>query len=281
MIKTNILDRSQIDDISELFNECREYDGLSASITLPSPDEKSEDELFILYYEKKKLISFLSLFSADECFVEIYGLTSPSHRKKGLFSNMVYTAMNETSFLRGRDVLYLSDGKSRDCLLAYNHLGFSQSYSEYIMTAQAPFSTNDAAGDKKITLMPSDNKEKIAKLYHLIFEDSGITAESVLNNIDNNTDSFIFKIDNTDIGIMFLTKQNAGKAYLWNFGLLPEYRGRKLSHQMISDLFEYAEGKFNSISLQVSSGNTAAFRLYRKSGFKITSQVSYFSGSVI
>ncbi len=281
MIKTNILDRSQIDDISELFNECREYDGLSASITLPSPDEKSEDELFILYYEKKKLISFLSLFSADECFVEIYGLTSPSHRKKGLFSNMVYTAMNETSFLRGRDVLYLSDGKSRDCLLAYNHLGFSQSYSEYIMTAQAPFSTNDAAGDKKITLMPSDNKEKIAKLYHLIFEDSGITAESVLNNIDNNTDSFIFKIDNTDIGIMFLTKQNAGKAYLWNFGLLPEYRGRKLSHQMISALFEYAEGKFNSISLQVSSGNTAAFRLYRKSGFKITSQVSYFSGSVI
>lgn len=281
MIKTNILDRSQIDDISELFNECREYDGLSASITLPSPDEKSEDELFILYYEKKKLISFLSLFSADECFVEIYGLTSPSHRKKGLFSNMVYTAMNETSFLRGRDVLYLSDGKSRDCLLAYNHLGFSQSYSEYIMTAQAPFSTNDAAGDKKITLVPSDNNEKIAKLYHLIFEDSGITAESVLNNIDNNTDSFIFKIDNTDIGIMFLTKQNAGKAYLWNFGLLPEYRGRKLSHQMISALFEYAEGKFNSISLQVSSGNTAAFRLYRKSGFKITSQVSYFSGSVI
>lgn len=276
MIKTNKLSLDQINDITGLFNECKDYEKLTASLVLPSPDEISEDELFLLCYENDKLISFLSVFSADESFVEIYGLTSPAHRKKGLFTKLLYALKADDDFIEGRDILYLYDGKSTDCQLAYNRLGFTLSYSEYIMTAKAPFTSPEA---NSVKIEQTDDYELTKKLYCKIFDIAEDFADELLCDVQNNTEtnSYLFKKDDEVIGMMLLTARSDNSVYLWNFGLLPEYRGNKLSPAMVAALFSFAKDKFSSISLQVSSGNLPAFRLYKKNGFEIASQVSYFT----
>lgn len=276
MIKTNKLSSDEINDITILYNECKDYDKLTASLVLPSPDEVSDDELFLLCYDNNKLISFLSVFSADESFVEIYGLTTPIHRKKGLFTKLLYALKADDDFIAGRDILYLYDGKSTDCQLAYNRLGFNLSYSEYIMTVKAPFTTSEV---NSVKIEQTNDYNLIKKLYCNIFDIAEEFADELLSDVQNNceTNCYMFKKDDEIIGMMLLTARNDNSVYLWNFGLLPEYRGNKLSHYMITALFSFAKDKFDSISLQVSSGNLPAFRLYKKNGFEITSQVSYFT----
>ncbi len=276
MIKTNKLSSEQINDITGLFNECKIYDKLTASLVLPSPEETSDDELFLMCYDNNKLVSFLSAFSADESFVEIYGLTSPDHRKKGLFTKLLYALKADDDFIGDRDILYLYDGKSSDCQLAYNHLGFTLSYSEYIMTAKATFASLEA---NSVKIEQTKDYELTNKLYCTIFDINEDFADELLGDIQSNSDtnSYLFKKDDEIIGMMLLTTRNDNSVYLWNFGLLPEYRGNKLSHEMVAALFALSKGKFDSISLQVSSGNLPAFRLYKKNGFEITSQVSYFT----
>ncbi len=276
MIKTNTLNSKQINDITTLFSECKAYDNLTASLVLPQPEEVSEDELFLLCYDNNKLVSFLSVFSADESFVEIYGLTSPAYRKKGLFTKLLYALKADDDFILGRDILYLYDGKSSDCQLAYNRLGFTLSYSEYIMTANAPFATTE---NSLVKATQTNDYKLIKSLYCNIFDIDRDFADELLNDLEssNETSAYIFEKDNKIIGMMLITSRKDNSAYLWNFGLLPEYRGYKLSYAMINSLFSLAQNKFNSINIQVSSGNLPAFRLYKKAGFKITSQISYFT----
>lgn len=278
IIKTSTLSSEQINDINNLFNECRDYDRLTSSLTLPDENSVCEDELFFLYYEDCRLLSFLSMFAADESFVEVYALTRPANRKNGLFTSLLYRAYTETDFIKDRDFLYLSDQKSSDCQTAYNKLGFNLSYSEYIMTKHAPFDLNHNGA---LSIKETADYISIKQLYDKIFDTADEYTDLYISQAQNDsqTKTYIFHINETVIGMMHLTDRGNGNIYLWSFGLLPEYRGRKLGHAMLSELFSYISGIYNTISLQVSSANLPAFRLYRKNGFEITSQVSYYTGN--
>lgn len=274
IIRTDSLTHKQAEDINELYNKCREYEQLSFTITLP--DGVSKDELFFLCYENQSLTGFLSMFSADESFIELYGLTRPDKRRKGLFTNLLYRAYSETDFINGRGFLYLSDGKSPDCQAAYNRLGFTLSYSEYIMTKKAPFAHGC---DNRISITETDDFSLVRQLYNKIFDSSDEYTDIYISQAqnDSSTKTFLYSMEGKVIGMMQLTDSSAGNKYLWSFGLLPEHRGKKLGHAMLLALFSYADGCCDTISLQVSSGNLPAFRLYHKNGFEITSQVSYYT----
>lgn len=276
MIKTDILSSDQLNDITRLYNECKDYDRLTTSLILPLPNKASDDELFLLCYDNNKLVSFLSVFSADKSFVEVYGLTSPAYRKKGLFTKLLYSLRTDDAFIAGRDILYLSDGKSTDCQSAYNCLGFNLAYSEYFMSVKAPFPISK---NTSVKIEQTGNYKLISQLYCSIFDIEELFADELLSDARCSTDttSYLFKKADKTIGMMLLTTRNDNSVYLWNFGLLPEYRSNKLSHEMLAALFNFARDKFPLINLQVSSSNLPAFRLYKKSGFEITSQISYYT----
>ena len=281
MIKTNKLSQDQINDITGLFNECKEYESLTASLTLPEPDKASEDEMFLLCYENNRLISFLSAFLADDSFVEIYGLTKPEYRKKGLFTKLLYGITDEKDVIGGRDMLYLYDGKSNDCQLAYNHLGFNLSYSEYMMSAKSSF---DERPQDTVVFEETTDYELLKRLYIEIFDGTTEYADMLINEAASDVDTtfFIFKMENEIIGMVFLSKFSDNSMYLWNFGLIPKLRGNRISHAMLSEVFKYArECGVDVINLQVSSANLPAFRLYKKRDFEIKSMISYFTNPYI
>ncbi|MBQ9887448.1 MAG: GNAT family N-acetyltransferase [Lachnospiraceae bacterium] len=281
MIKTNKLSAGQINDITKLFNECKAYESLNATLTLPEEDYESDDELFLLCYENDTLISFLSAFVADDSFVEVYGLTKPEYRKKGLFTKLLYGIADEKDFIGGRDMLYLYDGKSNDCQLAYNHLGFNLSYSEYMMSAKSSF---DERPQDSVIFEETEDYELLKKLYVDIFDGTKEYADMLIDEAASDVDTtfFIFKRDDEIIGMVFLSKFSDNSMYLWNFGLIPKLRGKRISHAMLSEVFKYAkECGVEVINLQVSSANLPAFRLYKKRDFEIKSMISYFTNPYI
>ncbi|NLA25423.1 MAG: GNAT family N-acetyltransferase [Bacteroidales bacterium] len=68
------------------------------------------------------------------------------------------------------------------------------------------------------------------------------------------------------IGTLWLTNDGR-RLYIHHCGLLPEYRGKGLSHKLLAPALKFAKEKNIQIKLEVHLDNTPARKLYAKYGF--------------
>ncbi|MCI8466077.1 MAG: GNAT family N-acetyltransferase [Lachnospiraceae bacterium] len=308
------LSKTISEQIEALYASCVETASGPAllGLALPEADLLEEDTFYALYYIEDTLVSFLSCFCPDGKTAEISGFTAPRFRNQGFFSCLLKEAQKEARNLFGpvsfRFQCLLSDPDTTSFCKARN-LAFA--YSECMMARQQKetdlnrvlSSPNALSADLPVVRLLSTTKRKtLERLHEKAFFCSPEFSSLYINTVltEENTVSYVIKkakhpeaqdvlsASQDVVGLFHLSFQkfktsghqsgNERKqmVYLTGLGILPGYRRQGFAEAALRSLFSLLP-KNSRLILQVATSNKAAFSLYRKLDFEISSRLDYVS----
>lgn len=251
-------------------------------LVLPEPDTREDDTFYALYYIEETLVSFLSCFCPDGAAAEISGFTAPAFRNRGFFSCLLKEAKKEAEGLFDEVSFYfqcLAGDPDTAAFCANRGLVFS--HAECIMKLPAGRRPCKAEALSPLPpaacrLLPSADWKLLAELHAKSFACPLAFSDDYMHGIcsDKNTVSYLISVNERTVGLMHLTF--SGNVYLMGLGILPEYRQKGFAGAALQAACALLP-EHSGLYLQVSTLNTAAFRLYKKTGFQVSSRLDYFS----
>lgn len=286
MTVTNHLDASQSAQAADLEALCKKYEPLQGSIPL-SNELNFDPELpcFYLLYNPEnagELIAFLSVFAPLSDEAEIYACTAPAWRRQGCFNVLLEAALH-TLWEYGIDnVLFVHEPVSANVPAVLETLDTVYLYSEYLMSLPEASAFAGTALPQELTLLPASEEDLdgLTALHALAFEEEAGEARRFLTNVFSSSASRAQKLVNTAsgelIGICCFTI-GRNEISIFSVAVHPAHHRRGYGAVMLKALI----GRFScdypkhSVTLEVNSRNTAAFSLYRRLGFEITTQLDY------
>ncbi len=291
------LTRTQLRQIRELHAASLErFPGPDLlGLVLPKAEVSEEDAFYALHYIEETPVSFLSCFCPDGEICELSGCTSPRFRNRGFFSCLLKAAKKEAERLFGDVLFYFQCLSSDPDTAAFCEAqGLVFSHSECIMEKAQPSRGPDEGilqtavpPASRVSLRPSADKALLAKLHRKAFDCPAAFSEDYMDTIlaDPDTVSHLILAEKKNVGLVHLTFQDApaGPAagpkeqivYLMGLGILPAFRRRGLAEAALQAVFSLLPDR-SRLTLQVSTLNTAAFRLYEKLGFEVSSRLDYY-----
>lgn len=244
----------QTKQITELINHCRQAEALH----LGFPED---GDLFLFTGEENNqncILSCLIVCKVQPTLWECYAFTRPDCRKQGLFSYLLAELCRRTP--EDTELIFLIDHQSPDALAAAQAKEMELLQTEYQMEQ---------------TLTPSAHcRFRLPAAFSL-------QSERITENGENQQlFSAFLTPDSTAPNTVFLGScrilaYDDLRVYLHHMEIAEAFRsqgwGTLLIHAVLSQLPENT-----SIRLQVSSENTAAVKLYKKTGFHVTETLSYY-----
>ena len=280
----NRLNEKQLKKVSALLYACRDYEPLTLTPPLENHCFSPDIPIFYLLYENNELISFLSLFLPNRYEGEVMAFTHPMARQRGYFTRLWNEVLEQLDdYMEEMDLLFVTDGQSPDALAALEAMEGEYQYSEYIMEKGMDSSSPASAGDTELTLelvQPSDaNLLLCTDIHEEIFCDGQSASEAFIREIFDTPASRTWLACEADsrrpVGIFHLTEWEEG-TYLSGFGVLPDAQGRGLGTRLLQAIPACLNPGHTRLTLQVSSLNEEACRLYQNQGFSISLRRDYY-----
>lgn len=275
-IQTNTLTREQIRQIKELEKTCQEHEGLKRSVSLSNEINFDQSiDCFYLLYEEDRLTAFLSLFIPLEEEAEVSAYTLPGQRKKGYFHLLFKKAAEELEKYKIHKILFVHEPPGMDAKRVLETLRTEYAYSEYLMAFdRAGFQKH--GGVLRLELSVVTDVPEIAALDSELF---GNDYEESVSIIQKSLDSPTIKVysaflGNERIGLCNANTEN-GNSSIFGVGISPGYQGKGYGREMLHLLLEQLMRESGGITLEVSSTNNIAYRLYLTSGFHVKTQFDY------
>ena len=275
-IQTNTLTGEQIKQIKELEKICREHEGLKRSVFLSNEINFDQSiDCFYLLYEEDRLTAFLSLFIPLKEEAEVSAYTLPGQRKKGYFRLLFKKADEELEKYKIGRVLFVHEPLGTDAKRVLETLRTEYAYSEYLMAFdRAGFQKH--SGALRLELSAATDIPEIAALDSELF---GNDYEESVSIIQKSLDSPTIKVYSAFLGDKRIGLCNAntenGNSSIFGVGISPKYQGKGHGREMLHLLLEQLMQVSGDITLEVSSTNSIAFRLYLTSGFRVKTQFDY------
>ena len=274
--KTNILTSEQNDEVLALQQVCLNEEDLEneAFLTNEINFDKSIP-CFYMIYEDDKLVSFLTTFMplCDEA--EIIAFTHPEYRNRGYFKKLLKCAAESLKNAKVGKILFVVETKSKSGLKMLESLKCNSiEHSEYRMSCVS----NDMENNNKLRFVKVDKDNK--DIFINITSDGFIAsdeqerfADAIINNEDK--EAYIAFKDNDPVGCFnFNYKDNI--AFLYGVAILRSHRNEGFGTEMVTYALKIGLSKCSKVLLDVDSENDIAFKLYKKVGFNIESQVDYY-----
>lgn len=82
-----------------------------------------------------------------------------------------------------------------------------------------------------------------------------------------NKSSFILEDDGKPIGYI-MTLNTPDVIFIWQIGIIKEYRGKGLSYKLISAVMEYAKSINKPIEVTIASSNKSSFNAFKSAALK-------------
>lgn len=276
--KTNILTKTQQDEIMNLKDNVYKFDGLSNEIYLSN--ELNFDRsvpCFYMSYEENKLVAFMSIFLPTSVEGEIVALTHPEYRQKGLFKKMLKCA--KESLLRAgvNKILFQVESKSDSGLKTIDKMKCNTiDHSEYKMS-------HDIRKDIRIqsnlsfSKVNNDNKDIFILITNEGFGDID-QDNGFINTLINSEErcAYIAYRNDEPVGC-FNLKFDTNETFFYGLVVVSKYRNEGLGKQIVKFALSEVSKRCNKMILEVDSNNKAAFNLYKKCGFTIDFQIDYYS----
>ena len=275
-IQTNTLTGEQIRQIRELEKICQGHEGLKRSVFLSNEINFDQSiDCFYLLYEEDRLMAFLSLFIPLEEEAEVSAYTLPGQRKKGYFHLLLKKAAEELEKYKIGRILFVHEPLGTDAKHILETLRTEYAYSEYLMAFdRAGFQKH--SGALRLELSAATDIPEIAALDSELF---GNDYEESVSIIQKSLDSPTIKVYSAFLGDKRIGLCNAntenGNSSIFGVGISPKYQGKGHGREMLHLLLEQLMQVSGDITLEVSSTNSIAFRLYLTSGFRVKTQFDY------
>lgn len=272
---------------------------LAEKNSVKSAGKKNE----FLYYIGEELVSYLGISCFDGVTGELCGMTHPDYRNQGIFHRLLALASNECHHSDYRKFLLLADGNSKDGMRFLEHNAASYAHSEYrmkrLITATAdkeqPSLQSDSDGLTEaekaavhVIIRPAEKKDEreIARQNTILFNDKEPGEEkdeqeiSSLENQPENEMTYMVDLQGISIGKINV-EYGDSYAFIFGFGILPEYRRLGYGRQALSETLRLIESQGTKVTeLDVVCTNNKALSLYQSCGFEEQSVMNYYHLSI-
>lgn len=245
IIYKKCLSKTEKNDVLLLFQACQNYD----SLTLSCP---ADDCSFLLLYDNHILCSAFSLFFPEPGICECLAFTHPSMRRKGCFTQLLLQTLDlleerEQEHDCETELCFITDRRCDAALNTLEALETELWYEEYKMVLPLPSVTETIITPHKGLIL----SEKENGFYEA-------------------------RIKGRPVGSFCLLKENT-TACLYNLEVKKSKRRQGIGTALLNHilLMLTSEG-MKQITLQVSSLNHPATRLYEKTGFQTLESLSYY-----
>nr|WP_278030603.1 GNAT family N-acetyltransferase [Legionella wadsworthii] len=273
---TNQLNNEQLAELEQLKIACKKNDGSIPNFYTHLLVQKRTLPTILMYYDKQRLVGFLSVFFFYEDAVEVSLLVHPKYRRKGIAKKLlrnILPLVKEQGFYK---LIFSNPANLNTQWLT--GLGFSFLHSEYYMERNdlAPLLdykknlTFRTAVENDIPLLCildeacffKNHDELVPRFEHIL---SDRTYEIILAFEDNHL-----------VGKAHLRWENHG-ATLSDIAVMPNRQGKGLGTALISHCINYAlsEGK-PELNLDVETHNQKALNLYTRLGFLTQNSCDYW-----
>ena len=281
-LKVEILSETQLAEVERLARVCNEYEGLDIKLNwnilrghLPIRVTS------FLYYEDKHLVGFLALYQFNSDEAEISGMVHPEFRRRGIFTQLVRVA----------EALCREAGIGRLLFIVDHHSGSGKVFVEALQTQQIEMYEHKMTLDKLILpgafetelVFRQAQPDEVLVLQRLMAVAFDLSEEDAADwykaeNLEApDARYYLALLNDVYIGKIDVSLSEY-EALIYNFGILPQYRGRGFGRQMLARTIQelLATGQ-QRITLEVETANKNALGLYKSCGFKESSRYDYYA----
>lgn len=258
---------SQIEGIHALVDACIAYEGLS--LTMPQLDE--EDTQVFLSYAGSRIdqpLGVLIAFPGEEYF-EVTAFTHPDCRCEGIFTSLFERFMAKNGETA---VCFYPDGNSYDALATLDVLECEYSGTEQMMTCDLKNRPLLPIPDA-LSLEVCDDIPLMEGIHSRAF---GLEPEDsrtfLTESLENGAVCWLIRKDNQPAGICLGTA-DGDNVYLYGFCIDPDLQQQGIGTGALAMLLDCLSDVYQTVTIQVTEENTAAYRLYCSAGFTSTQEL--------
>ncbi len=263
-----------------LISTCSRHDRTEEQIDITSHEAFSYFDTIDLYhmaYAGKQLVGFVSLFTPTPGEAELAGFVHPRYRKRGIFTQLTERAGCQLQLYAVPAMVYVCNRDSQAGRAVMGHracrLRDTEHFMEQSPEKQIPIS--EVACRKAGT----EERELLIDINCSVFDEEHIIAEKMVANLlASGATAYLLVYKGSIIGMGCSSVSRRSRAvFLFGFGLLPRFRGSGLGRSAFNALLlAIRQSSAKPITLEVSSSNGAALKLYRESGFRTIATYDYF-----
>lgn len=278
--------------IRELIDDCIRYEQLELAV----PDLDEEEATAYLYYlspKNPKLVSVLFCYDLED-YLEVSAFTSPRHRCQGAFTSLFQKLIEGYEEI---PICFYPDGNSYDALMTMEVLECEYSGTEHLMRLDRRPKDNKAkdpadSAQLAVALHPAKEEEllSLGAIHSAAFDmeeeeskafleqafDSGETIWCITANGTGKQAEAVNSANQATqpkelVGLV-LTSIQPDQTNLYGLAIHPKYQGKGYGCAAVQALLQMPEITF-PVTLHVTEENEAAYRIYKKLGFRTTQEL--------
>jgi ribosomal protein S18 acetylase RimI-like enzyme len=270
----------ELAEIEQLAQLCNAEEGLDLKLNWETLRGRSKSETNdFLYYEQNTLIGFLGLYAFNSREAEVSGMVHPVYRRRGIFTELLSAAQDETRRRNIPILLLIVEHASTSGQAFVGQLKTTYDHSEYKMVLEQ--FRQPAGSDERLQFREA-RIDDLPALKHITAEAFGMADDEVdwypvhvLENLARRY--YLATLSNVVIGKLDVSF-GGQSAFIYGFAVLPEYRGRGYGRQILARTIQelLVQGR-ERIALEVATENRNALSLYQSCGFRETGSYDYYA----
>lgn len=280
------LTEEQAEQARALRDVCNSADGLDLKLGVSASyaPQSAEPYAFLCWLDGA-LVGFCTLEGEDDPELEICGMVHPAYRRRGIGRALLDTALTSARRrLATLRVLAICEDASTTGRAFVAAAGGKHSFSENRMetAAMPPAHASTSARHLDVREAGQDEAPDLARVIAASFGQSDDhMAEDIARDMTVLDERYFLArlgdAPNEPVGALKVIVDKP-KAYIYAFGVLPEYRRRGYGREILEDILLrlFAEG-WTAIGLEVDDDNLPAQALYRSVGFHDVTVYGYYA----
>ncbi|REK71878.1 GNAT family N-acetyltransferase [Paenibacillus paeoniae] len=286
------LNEAELDAIGLLADTCNRHDRIELKLNWNMLRERSGSETSdFLYYESGQLVGFLGVYQFLSTEVELSGMVHPSHRRQGLFGQMVQAAREECKRRNVSKLVFMCQQGSSSAKAVMDRWTIPYGYSEYWMGLSDPRPQEDREQLESLKLREFDSADESA-IVRLNVEGFGLSEEDATNLLEKpnglrTSRVYMAEVQGEEgirrtVGKIHVRIVN-GSAFIYGFVVAANERGRGYGKAILKQIIKEirAEDPQATIALEVAVKNEQALGLYESTGFRISKATDYYEWTAV
>lgn len=272
------LSDEQAEQARALRDLCNRADGLDLKLGITSEFTTQAQEPYAFFcMVDGALIGFCTLTGGDNPELELCGMVHPDYRRRGIGRTLLRAALDSAHRRLGViRVLVICEDASASGRAFVATAGGEHRFSENRMETDTP---RARATTKRLDVHQAgpDEARDLARIIAASFgqADENLAAE-IVRDMATGERYFLARLGDAPVGALkvFIDRP---KAYIYAFGVVPEYRRQGYGREILEDLLPrlFAEG-WTAVGLEVDADNFPAQALYRAVGFHDVTVYGYY-----
>lgn len=285
VVSVRQLSVEQAEQARALRDLCNSADGLDLKLGISESfvAQTAEPYAFLCVLDGA-LVGFCTLIGGDDPELELCGVVHPAYRRRGIGRALLRAALESARRRLGPvRVLAICEDASAAGRAFVASAGGKHSFSENRMEITATPPAFQATKRLDVRAAGADEANELARVIAGSFgqaEDPNMVAEIVRDMTADGERYFLARLGDVAVGAfkIFVDKP---KAYIYAFGVLPEYRRHGYGREILEDILPrlFAEG-WTAVGLEVDADNTPAQALYRAVGFHDVTVYGYYTMNI-